>query len=182
MTPEQHAAFAEACLGLRRARRAAGVATFSGWTLALFGAFSVLGGIWDPFSLGVGIALCVLAWSEFKGASAVRAFRPRGSRRLVLNQLAILGMILVYAGVGLWNTLSTTPPGLEPTGEAQVDRVLGDVAGLTRMIGVGIYGSLLALGVPLQLLMAAYHARRGRQLARRVEQTPTWIVDLARAA
>lgn len=182
MTPEQHAAFADACTGLRRSRKVAGVAAFSGWTLAIFGGFSVLGGIWDLFSVGVGIALCVLAWSEFKGASGVRSLRPDASRRLVLNQFGILLVIAVYAGVGLWNAMSTTPAGLEPTGEAQVDRVLADVAGLTRMIGMGIYGSLLALGVPLQLLMAAYHARRGRQLAQRVEQTPAWIVDLARAA
>ena len=182
MTPEQHTAVVETCAGLRRARRAAGVAAFSGWTLAIFGGFSVLGGIWDPFSLGVGVALCVLAWSEFKGARGVRSLRPTAARRLVLNQFGILLVIAAYAGAGLWNALSTTPAGLEPTGEAQVDRVLADVAGLTRMIGLGIYGLLLAIGVPLQLLMAAYHARRGRQLARRVGQTPAWIVDLARAA
>ncbi len=142
-----------------------------------------MGGLFDPISLGTAATLGVLSWSEFKGARAVRRFDPWASRRLVWNQFALLGLIVVYGGLNVWRAMQAGPPaGLEPTGDAQVDQMLGEFSDLSRLITLGVYGGVVAIGVPVQLTMAAYHARRGAQLRACLAQTPGWIVEVARAA
>jgi hypothetical protein len=183
ISPEQAALMADAAAGMRKARRAAGVARFSGWTLAIFAAITALGGLTDPFALGVAAALAILAWSEFRGAAGVQRLNPAASRRLVTNQLFLLALIIFYAGFSSWRVLTAdAPPGLEATGDAQVDQMLNDVGGLITTISLAVYGTVAAIGVPVQILMALYHVRRGRQLRTCLANTPGWAVDVARAA
>lgn len=183
LSAEHIAQLAASSIALRKARRAAGAAKFSGWTLALFAAITALGGLTDPISLATALALAVIAWSEFKGARAVQRLDPTASRRLVANQLALLALIIVYGGLNIAHALAAGPPaGLEPTGEAQVDQMLGEIGDLTKLITLGVYAALVVIGVPIQLLMAAYHARRGRQLRDCLAQTPPWVIEVARAA
>lgn len=183
LTQDQLAHLAAASPSLRKARRASGVARFSGWTLAIFAVLTALGGLTDPISLGTAAALAVLAWSELHGARAVRALDPTASRRLVINQFALLALIVLYAGLNIWRALhAPAPAGLEPTGDRQIDAMLRDFADLSRMISIGVYAALLLIGAPVQLAMAGYHALRGQQLRACLAQTPPWIVQVARAA
>lgn len=183
VSPEQAAVMADAAAGLRRVRRAAGVARFSGGTLLVFALITAIGGLSDPFAMGVAVVLGILAWSEFQGARGVQFLRPAASRRLVANQCVLLGLILVYSGVSIVRILmADAPPGMEATGDPQVDRMMNEVGGLVTTISLAVYAAVAAIGVPVQILMAVYHARRGRQLAESLAKTPGWAVDVARAA
>lgn len=183
LSPEHMAELTAGTAALRRAGRAAGVARFSGWTLWVFAAITALGGLTDPVSLATASGLGVAAWSELKGAGQVKRFDASGPKRLVANQLVLLGLIVVYAGVNIWRALQAGPPaGLEPTGDASVDQLLGEIGEMSKMITLGVYACLVAVGVPVQLVMAGYHARRGRQMIECVARTPEWVVRIARAA
>ncbi len=183
LSPAHMAELTASTAAIRKACRSAGVARFSGWTLWVFAAITALGGLTDPVSLATAAGLGGLAWSELKGASQVKRLDVRGPKRLVVNQFVLLGLIVVYAGLNIWGALQAAPPaGLEPTGDASVDQLLGEIGDMTKLITLGVYGCLVVVGVPVQLLMAGYHARRGRQLRECLARTPEWIVAVARAA
>lgn len=183
LSPAHLAELAAGTAAIRKACRSAGVARFSGWTLWVFAAMTALGGLTDPVSLATAAGLGGLAWSELKGAEQVRRLDSRGPRRLVVNQFVLLGLIVVYAGLNIWRASQAGPPaGLEPTGDASVDQLPGEIGDMTKMITLGVYGCLVVVGVPVQLAMAGYHARRGRQLRECVASTPEWIRVVARAA
>nr|MBC8374347.1 hypothetical protein [Planctomycetota bacterium] len=95
-----------ACAKLRAGKvyKACGVATVNGCILAVFSGFSllfallaVMFGEFDIIGLGMGAALAMLAWGEFRGRAMLRRFEPRASHVLGWNQLSLMAMAIVYA-------------------------------------------------------------------------------------
>jgi hypothetical protein len=98
LSPDQLQALASARRRARKLSRTAGVARFSGWTMAIFAALTVAGSLCgDVGALLVGIGLGVIAYHELRGAQLLRQFDQRGPRRLGYNQLALAGLLVAYA-------------------------------------------------------------------------------------
>jgi hypothetical protein len=105
--------------------RTAGVARFSGWTMAIFAGLTIAGSLCgDIGALLLGIGLGVAAFNELRGARLLRQFDARGPRRLGYNQLGLAGLLVVYAIVCL--ALALHDPAHTFAGQA-----LGRSAGLS---------------------------------------------------
>lgn len=90
---------------------------------------------------------------------------------------------MAYSGVHTARALlADAPDGLAPTGDPQVDKTLGEVGDLVKVVSAAIYITIGVVGVPVQALMALYHARRARQMRECLAQFPQWAVDVSKAA
>ncbi len=179
--PLSHDQIAEIELGrrhARRVRRAATVASISGWSLAVFALATLASGVFGNWpDLAVGIALAAVAFNELKGADQLRAFDQRVPRRLALGQLILGVAIAGYAG-WKWYEQSRSSP-LAPyggtTGSAEVDAMLIDI---TDSISPIIWGSVAVVGLLTCLLTAAYYASKAKTVRIFRERTPAWVVEV----
>jgi len=166
----------------KKVRRAAGVATMSGWTMALFAILTAAGGLLgDLVSLALGLGLGVVAYNELRGAAMLRRFEERAALRLGWNQVGLGVLLVVYAGWSLVNALihPIIGSGAGATGDAQTDAMLGR---LSDLIAVGMYGGIGVLGIIAPGLTACYYFTRGRVVRKVVEGTPGWVIQAMRAA
>lgn len=167
---------------MKKVRRAASVAVLSGWTLAIFGAMTLLGVVFGSLtSLVLGGLLIGLGVNEIRGGNEIRRLHLRGPRRLGWNQIALAVVIGVYAG---WKLLvvATGDP-LEAyggsTGDADMDEML---TGLTTSISYALYGGVLVVGTLVPILTARYYFSRARHIRAMVDATPDWVVQTLRTA
>jgi hypothetical protein len=179
LTPAQIGAIAAGRKGSKKIRRAAGVASFGGWSAA------IMAGLSAPFALGsveagvMAAVLGIVAWNELAGAKGLRRFEPQACVRLGLNQIflgaALVGYALykLNAGVSAQSLL-----GQASSGDPQVDGMLiSTVQGLHD----AIYGILAAFGLLVPGLTALYYFTRRPLVKRFAEQTPSWVLDVIRA-
>ena len=83
-------ALSKARVQVKKVRRAARVASVSGWSLAIFGALTVPFVLFGSLSsLVVGLILGAFAYNELRGGAMIGALDPRGARRLGFNQLGL---------------------------------------------------------------------------------------------
>src|SRR5690349_4373317 len=92
-SPQHLEQIAAARVKWKKIRRCASTATFSAWTMAIFGALTVLFSIRDPVGLALGVGMCVMSHFEFRGASGVRRLSVTAPMHLARNQL-IFGSLL----------------------------------------------------------------------------------------
>lgn len=158
-TPEQRAKL----LAIRKVRRAAGVAGFSGWTTAVVGALALPFGIASTVSLVVGASLVALGVHELRARSSLLRLEPGAPKRLARHQLALGAAVAAYAAFMIFRTL---------TGETEMAKAvanepaLGDmgdtITALERVLNLAVYGTLIACTLVGQPLMAWYHSSRAR--------------------
>jgi hypothetical protein len=165
----------------RKVRRAAGVASLSGWTMAVFAAGTLAAAAFgDMVSLALGIGLSVITYNELRGARLLRQFRPGGAKLLGYNQLALGVLIVAYAGWSMGATLrSPALASVGSTGDPDMDRM---ISGLTGVIAYGVYGTIAVLGVIVPGLTAWYYFSRGRLVRAMVERTPAWVIETMRVS
>jgi uncharacterized membrane protein HdeD (DUF308 family) len=185
LTPENLRELESARFALRKIRRAVSAARFEGYTIAICGGLSLLGGI-GSISISdmfVGTVLLVIGIIEIIGAGKLRSLDPKAAKMLVLNQLILAGLILLYA---LWNLTAeaTHPtsdlPDLSPSEAQAVSQYSSPLSGLTHEIMLLLYASLILAAI-VEAGMAAYYHSRGEQLRKYLETTPAWIVDMQKA-
>lgn len=182
LTTDHLRALADARARSRKIRRAATVATFSGWSMALFAMMTLVGALFgDIAALVLGVGLSLIAYNELRGGAMLRRFEPAGAKRLALNQLA-LGVLLVgYASWSLFKQLQT--PMLAAaggsTGDAELDAM---VEGIGGMVAYGLYGTIGIVGIIVPGLTAWYYFTRGRLVREMLERTPAWVIETLRAA
>jgi hypothetical protein len=183
LSPENVAQLKQARDQGKKLRRAAGVATFSAWSMAVFAALtlplSLVFGLWN---LVFAVVLGLTAAFEFRGAAGLRRLDVRAPRLLMLNELA-LGMLL--ACYGAWQLIASltgpNPYAAAIASNPDLREMLGPIGELARSASIALYGSVIAVGVLYQPGMAIYYATRGRQLKTYLQTTPPWIVDLQRS-
>src|SRR5208282_5480331 len=73
----------------RKINRAVSIARFDGWTLGIFGGFTLLMGIFDISCILIGAALLVIAFFEMRGAGKLSRLDPTAPRMLGFNQVAL---------------------------------------------------------------------------------------------
>lgn len=168
---------AQAQLRSKKLRKAAGVASFSGWSTLIFGGLALPFGLFDLVTLILSVAMIAIGLNELKGRRLLRRLDPRGPRRLALNQLAFMTLLVSYAAFAL-HKAQTTPseltqalgPDLGSTGEM--------IQGLEHTITIAVYSSLIVASVLFQGGAALYYHTRSRFLSDYLSATPDWIKDL----
>jgi len=183
VSPEQLEAIASARLGARKISRAAGIAAFSGWTLALFAFVSLLSGLFSLRALLLGVALCVVAFVELRGSRDLRKLDAAAPRRLALNQVGLVLTVLVYAGWGIASALFG--PGSyddQIAAGGPLAETLEPIDHLTRAAMAGFYVLVIGGSVIAQGCTAAYYFCQRRNILAFLDRTPEWIVQTLRAA
>ncbi|HMN42680.1 MAG TPA: hypothetical protein PKE29_17705 [Phycisphaerales bacterium] len=180
--PLHLAALADARVRCRKVRRAANVASLSGWTMAVFAFITLAGSIFgDMVALVLGVALGLLAFNELRGSAMLRNLQPSGARRLGYNQLA-LGLLLVgYAAYSLASAMfhPLLASSVAATGDAELDAML---ARISATAAYALYGGLALAGIVAPGLTAWYYFSRERHVRQALLQTPEWAVQALRAA
>lgn len=178
----------------KKVRRAAAVAAFSGWSMAVFAALSLMFAIlsdWTAWAVGIGLA--VIAWNELRGAGMLRRIEPRGARVLGWNQVALGFLIVGYAGWSLYsaargNGVSAMLSGGGGSGGGGMAGMIGDpqmeqmVKELATTLTCVVYGSVAVVGVVVPGLTAIYYFTREAIVRRMIAGTPAWAVEAMRAA
>lgn len=178
--PEQIGALAQAARRTKKIRRCIAVATFGGWTAAVFGGFSLLGLLlsFSFASLFITVALGIAAWGEFRGGAMVQRFDPAGARWLARNQVFFGAALVVYAAWSLYDGLRGASHAAT-SGSPEVDEM---IAGITRMATVVMYGSLAVVGVVGPGLTAWYYASREKLIRQFRDSTETSVLEALKAA
>ena len=96
LTGEQLHAISQARWQGRKISRAAGVAAFSGWTMAVFAFITLLSGLFSFVSLMLGVGLSIVSYYELGGSKRLRALDDTAPILLGFNQIALLAIIVLY--------------------------------------------------------------------------------------
>lgn len=181
-TPENLQELEAARKSARKVRRAVSVANFDGWTIAIFGAITLAMGLTDFTNIGLGLGLGAVAYLELRNAGRVKRLDADAARILGFNQLALAGILIIYACWELYVSSRSggTAAALGVT-DPDVAQMLGPVQDLTTMISHAVYGSLILIAVFAQGSMALYYFTRVRLIRNYVATTPEWIITLQKA-
>lgn len=152
---------------LQKVLKAGKLATFNAWTLAAFGALSLLFAFGSLTALIVGAALLVLAWIEFRGRAGLRRLEPGGLRLLGWNQIALFVLLAAYCLRSI-HVLRTRPPEELDTAAALAGLPFEALVGLL----VVTYVAVIVVSLVVQGLFAAYYWSRGRLLREHLEEAP----------
>jgi hypothetical protein len=182
LSPQQHQEWIQARQRGKKVRRAVRSARFQGWSIGIFAALTILFSLSDPPGLLLGIGMAVVAWMQFAGARRLAALDAPAARMLGWNQLALGGMLVLYA---LWKLMhagdAPLPPEVLAAGAgANLGPMLQSVQDLTRLIMVVVYATVALVAVVGQGWMAWYYFSRQSHIRRYVAQTPAWIANLQR--
>ena len=165
----------------RKIRRAAGVALFTGWTVSIFAAITLLFGIFSVTALLLGSALAVVGYNEFSGAKLLRRLDLRAPRRLGLNQIGLCGVLIVYSLWSIYSALTGPSPyaAALPSG-GEMAGMLGSIERLQTIVTLAVYGALIFFSLIFQGGTAWYYFTRSRHIQAYISETPQWIIDLER--
>ncbi len=181
LTGEQQQALAFAHRRGKKVRRAAGVAAFSGYTMAVFAVLTLLTGLFDVTSFVLGIGLAVVAHLELQGGRKMKRLDLSAPRHLGLNQIALGAMLVLY---GAWSIIQTvTGPGMYDqylTAGGPMADMLEPISRLQTMVTVLVYGTVIAVGIFGQGSTALYYFTRARHLRAYLAETPAWIIQMQR--
>lgn len=183
LSAEQLEAIAIARRRGRTINRAAGVAAFSGRTMAIFAAISLLSGLFSLPALFLGLGMSVVAFVELRGSKALRAFDLGAPRRLALNQLALAILVTAYAAWSIAQSLVGPGPYDEYLAAGgRLAETLAPIDRMTRTVTIGFYAALIGGTVIAQGCAAVYYFSRRRHMLAYVRSTPKWVIETLRAA
>jgi hypothetical protein len=167
----------------KKIKRCASTAMFSAWTIAIFGALTLVTSIGSFYGMMLGAGMCVLSHFEFRGAKEIRKLDPTAPRRLARNQMIMCVLLLAYSVGSLHSAL---------TGPSDIDQQLGNDPEVRQMLGSSI-GDMEKTGAVLLYSLvgvaallgcggtALYYNSRKKFIEAYVRETPSWIVQLERA-
>lgn len=166
----------------RKIRRAVTVAKSDAWGIAIFAGLTFLSGLFSSSGLVLGLGMGIVATVEFKGSDRMRRLDERAAKMLGWNQIALAGMLIVYALWCIHGALTTdnTWEMIQAAGP-EVGEMLRPMAGLMRELTVMVYGCLIAIAIGAQGGMAWYYFSRAKHIRAYVEKTPAWILQLQRS-
>ncbi|HEX3355749.1 MAG TPA: hypothetical protein VHS31_02115 [Tepidisphaeraceae bacterium] len=167
----------------KKIKRCASTALFSAWTIAIFGALTLITSIGSFYGMMLGAGMCVLSHYEFRGAKEVRRLDPTAPRRLARNQMIMCVLLLAYSVGSMHAALS---------GPSEIDQALGSDPQVRQMLGSSISDLEKEGAILLYCLVgvaaivgcggtAWYYATRKRYIEAYVRETPAWIVQLEQA-
>lgn len=163
-------------------QRCASIATGSAWTIALFGALTVVTSLFSPIGLILGVGMCVLSHFEFRGAREIKRLNPIAPKHLARNQVILGLLVMLYSAGTLWSSLTHPSELQEALGnEAQVSSLVGSITQFERMGYIALYSTMIAAAILGCGGTALYYARQQKNIEAYVRETPSWIIELQRA-
>ena len=177
-----HAQWAAAEASLKPIRRVVRVAKFDAWTIALFAAPTFVCGLFGGVTgVLLGGAMGAIAFVEFRNAGRLRRLDLSALDRLAINQLALAGVLILYAG---WSVYTLHGGGLLASAQRDMPEMdpaaMGVDPQLDRSLGLAVYGGLAVITLLAQGGMALYYLSRRPRLRELVAGMPAWVVDLQR--
>jgi hypothetical protein len=162
-------------LGLTKIRRAVTMARFDGWSVGIFGALTLICGLFSFWGFVMGTGMIIIAYVELKGAEKVKRLQPGVIRTLALNQLAMASLLIIYA---VWSIATTNASTI--LSDLGADSSMVD-AQLVRLVTWIVYGAVIAVAVFCQGGMALYYITREKYLRAYLAETPPWIITMQQA-
>ena len=180
------AAIRQAVVDRRAIRRACRTALSSSVVTLLIGASSLpFVVIWPSLSgLFIVAGICTIGIMEFLGYQRLRRADPAAARSLALNQLAFLGLIIIYC---LGQMIAFSPDdakaaALSPEARAQLNAmpsmagaIDGQIERWAPLLTYGFYSLVILLSAASQGGMALYYYTRRRHIEAFNRKTPPWI-------
>ena len=163
-------------------RRTVAIATFDGWSIAVFALLSCLCGFNSVTSLLMGFGLGVIAFVELRSAGQLRRLEPGALRIMGRNQLALATLLILYALWSIYGEL--TGPGAYAAAIAsdpELSQMLAPIEGLVRHMVILTYVGLIGVALLGQGGLAWFYFSRLKHLRDYLQRTPGWIADMQRA-
>jgi hypothetical protein len=163
-------------------RRAAGVAAFNGWSMAILAVLSAPFAIFSFISAVIAAGLGVLAWNELRGRRQLLAFDPQAPTLLGWNQLGLLALVSGYC---VWQIVTCLFGDSEFAKEiaTALELLLGsgiEFDAMLRPLMVMFYCVVIAVSVVAQGLNAWYYFSRRKHVEAYLRETPAWVIELQR--
>ena len=182
LSPEQFRQIAAARQRGAKIRRGVAVALFDGWTIAVFAGLTLIGGLFHWVGLLLGTGMAAVAYVELKSVKRLRQLDPRAASALAWNQVFLGSILLAYALYSLWKIFSgRSELSTRLAAYPELASLAIDVDGLTRAIGLLVYGTLIAVAVFGQGGTALFYLSRRKHIESYLRETPQWILDAQRA-
>jgi len=158
----------------RPVRQAARVAHISAVTILAVGVLSLPCLLWVPGWLNMGIVfgICVIGLLEYSGAARMRQGVPEAAGMLALNQLALLGLIVIYCLLQMLSFSSEEVTSSLSGMGADIERMAQSLAPL---VTYGMYSLIIVLSAFFQGGLAVYYFSRRRHLEAARRSTPAWV-------
>ena len=177
-------ATAIACFkAIRSAARTAWLSAATTLTIGIFSAlFFVVWPSWEGAFVAVG--LCAIGAVEYWGYCRMRRAEVGAAGLLAKNQLAFLGLIVVYclAQMLMFSTQKIKAEALSPEVRAQMaalpsmERAIdGQIDHYAPLVTYGFYGLVIVLSLLFQGGLALYYFSRKKRLVEFHRQTPDWV-------
>ena len=182
-TPAQLEAISHARRQGRKITRAAGVAAFSGWTMAFFAFITLLTGLFSIVSLLLGVGLAVVAYFELRGSRRLRGLDDAAPFQLGFNQLGLGVLVILYCSWGIWHAVAGPSPYesyLAAGGDTA--ELVKPIDQMNRAILSAFYAMLLCISVIAQGCTAWYYFTRRRHMTAYLKNTPDWVIEMLRVA
>jgi hypothetical protein len=171
-SPEHLAQLDAARTASKKIRRVIAVANFDGWGIAVFAAITLALSLTSPSGILLGLGMGFIAYRELSSAAALKRLEPAACKRLAINQLIFSGLLILYFGWCLIDSLSTPP-------DPEVIES-GFTAAQVHAIFAAVYAALIAASILFQGGTAWYYHSRAKILEQYVIHTPQWILDYQR--
>jgi len=182
LSPEHLRQLEEARTRAKKVRRCAAVATFDGWSVGVFGALTLLCGMFSVVGWVLGGGMIAIAYVELSTVARVKRLDPSAARTLGWNQIALASLLLGYAGWSLYNAIYGPDPLAATIAAApETAQMLAGYSSLARMISAAVYVSLALVAIFAQGGTAFYYFTRAKHIRAYREQTPPWIVEIQRS-
>ena len=186
LSPAQRHELEEAHRRAKPIRRAATVAAFNGWSMAILAVLSAPFAIGSFVGLVIAVGLGVLAWNELRGRRQLLEFDAEAPAILGWNQLALLAMVCGYC---LWQVICYWVGGSAIAAEIAAKPELRELLGkgeefetLLRLFVLMFYSVVIVLSIAAQGLNAWYYFSRRKHVEAYVRETPPWVIELQRLA
>ena len=186
LTDDHYALLRQATRDRKAVRRAARTALASGAVTLFIGASALpLALIWPSLtSLAIVAGVCVIGVVELLGSRRMRQADPRAATMLAENQLAFLGLIVLYCTIQAitFSPDAAKAAALSPEVQAQLaampemaDALEQQIERWAPLLTYGFYALVAVLSIACQGGMALYYFTRRRHIEAFNSKTPAWI-------
>jgi hypothetical protein len=128
--------------------------------------------------------LCTIGMIEYRGHKRLRRAEASAAKVLGLNQLALLGVIILYCVIQMATASAETTKGMIVSPETRemlpsampgMGRFVGRLDQLAPLLVYGFYGLVILLSAGCQGGMALYYFSRRKHIETFNAQTPEWV-------
>ncbi|WP_146399761.1 hypothetical protein [Pseudobythopirellula maris] len=168
----------------KKIRKAAAVARFNGWTIGLFAALSAPFALFSMPGFVLTVGMAAVAYNEFAGRRRLLRFDESAPRFLGWNQVAFLGLIVVYSCWMLLAGLSAESPfAAELRDRPELREVFDSFEGFDQVYHlalVALYGTVIVMSAVFQGANACYYFAQKKRVVEYLRATPAWVLGLQR--